>query len=1172
MLPTMYVPFADQLGNPKSLRGARQGSVQRSLSHAFQNEVLECGEEDFLKCNRRFQRALGTFAKGGGVETDEAHRLAWAILRDDVLPLAWAGLAAIGDQPGGEEWKSPAACLLGVTLHVLGQVIAEQAFLFDEDDSDEVASADASAASVDNVPDDAPDGGSEYEATVDVPSDRGGSKPVDARLRNAAVDGTTAAQAPTVDADQSLAGMGLDPGRIGRSAVHLSSVRVRLARALRYLCLDACWKASPEADVKELEAVIRGPEARPWELVAQVALEALPGALGAGTISWQAQQVQGKTQKILVIDDELRNRLITFLRNLPLTLTLQPLTIAPQYLACGGASNAPGEAAAGREVSLLGFRRMNKPLRQFLELLHPDRLHSVMSAINAQQRVAWRLNQRVLDCARILARLGLPEDAAGDAPGLVPDQLRVWRDWIAAHMYAPQGAGGRRKILPGEFLHNPLVTSVLEAAFDDCGNPVPFYLPWKADYRGRIYAETPWFTPQGGDLQRALLEFADGEVLDESGLEALHRHGGGLVRKTVLLADLIITDRNVVTLDERELWVKRHWDDILASAADPLRQTFWREVADSKKAWQFLAFCCACADAESGKPCHAPVQIDGTCNGLQHIAALTGNAKLAAEVNVCSTAPPAGFTVTGTPPGDIYARIADCARTDFPDWLQGECSNLASSFDRHECLYQDAARCFTPEIAGVILSDTRAPYNDGTIRSACAAICANQPEPEAAADALARELVALLRKARKSAKLPDGGVVGPVDLASLALRRCKADMLEQRARLLGAELLNANPLADKPKRYMALLGRNAAKKIVMTIPYGASASSQADSIARELKSDDLMLSEDEVAALTRWHERMHDGTSGKRRPTFDANKLAREFLAETIVHLMRAAIDKEFPEIHGFAHLLAKIASSVHPLPLLWVSPIGLPVFQDGFKLKKRGTRSARIAPNDRVAIHFVVLLDTVDRVGQQQKLLPNLIHSLDASHLLATLNALCDASITRFGSIHDCLLIHPNDATRAGAIVRAQFAKLYEHEPGAVPAVYRDWLGWMQLLSEAAAYPERVTKLKPCLLERLQSQDQDAAAVLFCRGGTLGAAITSQPAQVAENARKEALPKLADFIDSLGCTPLTSPQVNRLKWLAFILQCGQPGVSKAKWPEASRVGDPVFDIHAVLQSPYFFN
>jgi len=70
------------------------------------------------------------------------------------------------------------------------------------------------------------------------------------------------------------------------------------------------------------------------------------------------------------------------------------------------------------------------------------------------------------------------------------------------------------------------------------GAPRPFYLPWKADYRGRIYAETPWLTPQGGDLQRALFEFAHGRQLDEAGQSALRRHGANLVSRSEVIKDL----------------------------------------------------------------------------------------------------------------------------------------------------------------------------------------------------------------------------------------------------------------------------------------------------------------------------------------------------------------------------------------------------------------------------------------------------------------------------------------------------------------------------------------------------------------------------------------------------------------------------------------------------------
>ncbi|MCK7518006.1 MAG: hypothetical protein MZV64_09975 [Ignavibacteriales bacterium] len=140
-------------------------------------------------------------------------------------------------------------------------------------------------------------------------------------------------------------------------------------------------------------------------------------------------------------------------------------------------------------------------------------------------------------------------------------------------------------------------------------------------------------------------------------MRALRRHGANLVGAKRLIKDLGITERarQVVTLDERERWTLDHEADILASAADPLAESFWRDVADEPM--QFLAFCLAYRQWKQhpDAPIHLPVQIDGTCNGIQHIAALTGDPVLARAVNVLPNAD--GL------PADIYSELAEAALT-----------------------------------------------------------------------------------------------------------------------------------------------------------------------------------------------------------------------------------------------------------------------------------------------------------------------------------------------------------------------------------------------------------------------------------------------------------------------------------------------------------------------------
>ncbi|KIJ06872.1 hypothetical protein PAXINDRAFT_41991, partial [Paxillus involutus ATCC 200175] len=167
-----------------------------------------------------------------------------------------------------------------------------------------------------------------------------------------------------------------------------------------------------------------------------------------------------------------------------------------------------------------------------------------------------------------------------------------------------------------------------------------FYLPHNLDFRGRAYPIPPHLNHIGDDLSRGLLMFAEAKPLGERGLRWLKIH----------LANLYGFDKG--SFDERVEFVMKRLDDIYDSAEKPLEGRRWWTTADDP--WQCLATCMDLRAAlESGDP-HAhlsnlPVHQDGTCNGLQHYAALGGDGQGAAQVNLAVT----------DRPSDVYTFVAN---------------------------------------------------------------------------------------------------------------------------------------------------------------------------------------------------------------------------------------------------------------------------------------------------------------------------------------------------------------------------------------------------------------------------------------------------------------------------------------------------------------------------------
>ncbi|KAL7627504.1 DNA-directed RNA polymerase [Parahypoxylon ruwenzoriense] len=188
-----------------------------------------------------------------------------------------------------------------------------------------------------------------------------------------------------------------------------------------------------------------------------------------------------------------------------------------------------------------------------------------------------------------------------------------------------------------------------------------FYFPHNMDFRGRAYPIPTYLNHMGADHVRGLLRFAVGKELGENGLRWLKVH----------LANVFGYDK--ASLKERESFAKDRLADIYDSATDPLRgKRWWLQAEDP---WQCLATCFELKAAlESPDPTkyvsYLPVHQDGTCNGLQHYAALGGDLWGAQQVNL----------EPGDRPADVYSAVADMVKEDIAEDLK-EDNFLAKAVD-----------------------------------------------------------------------------------------------------------------------------------------------------------------------------------------------------------------------------------------------------------------------------------------------------------------------------------------------------------------------------------------------------------------------------------------------------------------------------------------------------------
>lgn len=167
-----------------------------------------------------------------------------------------------------------------------------------------------------------------------------------------------------------------------------------------------------------------------------------------------------------------------------------------------------------------------------------------------------------------------------------------------------------------------------------------FWMPINMDFRSRCYTIPPHLTHIGDDLCRGIMLFAEGKPLGKKGLDWLKIH---VINLTGL--------KKLSSIQERLDYANEIMDQILDSADNPLDDQGWWKSSDEP--WQTLAACKEIAKAIRNPDPEAyvsyfPVHQDGSCNGLQHYAALGRDAPGGAAVNL----------IPHDTPQDVYTEVA----------------------------------------------------------------------------------------------------------------------------------------------------------------------------------------------------------------------------------------------------------------------------------------------------------------------------------------------------------------------------------------------------------------------------------------------------------------------------------------------------------------------------------
>lgn len=256
-------------------------------------------------------------------------------------------------------------------------------------------------------------------------------------------------------------------------------------------------------------------------------------------------------------------------------------------------------------------------------------------AVNALQKTPWAINRDVLE---VLQYFWYNSVDIGDLPSrenialepypfsVEPDDMdeatkREFKQWKQRR--------AEQRIANNKSLSKRIAVERCLQIASKYKDRDAFYFVYQCDFRGRKYTVEPFLNPQSTDFSKSLLKFGKGVTIDKpDDARWLAIHG----------ANLFGNDK--ISLDDRELWAYLHSGEALEVANDPYGNRWWT-TADEP--WQFLAWCFEWAGFKRqgfGFETTLPVQVDGSCNGLQHFAAMLKDEVAGKNVNLTPSETP----------------------------------------------------------------------------------------------------------------------------------------------------------------------------------------------------------------------------------------------------------------------------------------------------------------------------------------------------------------------------------------------------------------------------------------------------------------------------------------------------------------------------------------------------
>lgn len=372
---------------------------------------------------------------------------------------------------------------------------------------------------------------------------------------------------------------------------------------------------------------------------------------------FQEVSEDGKTQPLQLLPTDVFLKAIANAedKSVSLAITYVPTIIPPKPWTSMWDGGYYGALSQNKTLMrYIPYARSSQTRKLYTSRLNELDLSSVYSAVNAIQATAYRINKPVLDILKYYLSIG--GGVAGLAETKPLEQLprfpHAYEDIKEDEELLKAFKAHKKKMVEVVHKENQRKGKALRAVMilktaEDFAKYESIWFPMNIDFRGRVYPIPTGLNPQGDDMTKALLQYADPVPVSAEdapdALKWLSIHGAGLA------------GHDKIPLEDRVAWVEENKQNILSSAENPLDFPWWQE---QDKPWQFLAWAMEYKRALeyldshgtlAGFDCRCTIAYDGTCSGLQHYSCLLRDPVGGSAVNL----------IDHDKPSDIYREVSD---------------------------------------------------------------------------------------------------------------------------------------------------------------------------------------------------------------------------------------------------------------------------------------------------------------------------------------------------------------------------------------------------------------------------------------------------------------------------------------------------------------------------------